>query len=335
MDFKIPSHTLPNIKIPNEYLIREPEVIKPMLDSTPKSVLILGNGFDLDLGLNTNYEDFVKSSYWPFGKSSYYEENTLPCFLNDHLGEIGTWYDLEEALAKFATQCVHSENYLIDRDKTYFKILNQKLKEYLQSQEDSFVEMMNGDNHTKRKSPAHYVLETFLKKEVRSIYTFNYTNLYKIAQKLILGFEDEYTHIHGSLAKNNIILGTGDQRNLDDKYFEFYKSANPHYKSNDLVEDLNSADEVYIFGHSLGLNDHDYFSEFFKKASSEVRRPFPSRKIKVRTFTFDEKSEMSIRKQLMRLTENHLIGLYAHCDFEILKTSSNYQADWMSPKYEL
>lgn len=126
----------------------------------------------------------------------------------------------------------------------------------------------------------------------------------RIARQLILGFDDSYTHIHGSIGNSNIILGTGDQRDIKDDYFNFYKSASPHYESTNLVEDLNSADEVYIFGHSLGLNDHDYFSEFFKMASKSAHRPFASGKIKVRIFTYDDKSEIAIKKQLMNLTEN-------------------------------
>lgn len=339
MDINIPNYTIPSFDLSKiaEGLPYEPRSIvgSSILNQTPSSVLILGNGFDLDLGLKTSYEDFVNSSYWPFEKSDYYDEGSLPQFLNNCLGKIGTWYDLEEALAKFASQCVHSQEYLIKKDKEYFERLIKKLKEYLQSQENSFVEMMNGSHRTERVSPAHYVLDKFLEKEVRTIYTFNYTNLYRIANKLILGFQDDYTHIHGSLVRNNIILGTGDQRNLDDNYFEFYKSANPHYKSNNLVDHLNSADEVYIFGHSLGLNDHDYFSDFFKMASRGAHRPFPSRKTKIRIFTLDDQSAMEIKKQLMILTERHLTGLYAHSDFEILKTCNLCQADWMNSKYKL
>ena len=338
MDFNIPQNMLPSFDFSKiaEQLPRIPETLiqSPIVNQTPKSVLILGNGFDLDLGLKTSYKDFVESSYWPFEKSNCYEENTLPYFLNDCLGKVDTWYDLEEALAKFASQSNgHIENYIIEKNKAFLKILIQKLREYLKNQEDSFVEMMCENTHTKRKTSAHYVLEQFLQKEIRSIYTFNYTNLYRIANKLILGFDDTYTFVHGSLAKDNIILGTGDQRNLNDEYFDFHKSASPYYESNDLVVDLNSADEVYIFGHSLGLNDHDYFSDFFKMASTNVHRTFHSGKLKVRIFTLDEKSEMNIKKQLMRLTEKHLTGLYAHCDFEILKTSNAYLADWMCSKY--
>lgn len=336
IDINIPSGMIPSFESSNIFE-GLPYAPKPLVDSSiksqaPRSVLVLGNGFDLDLGLNTSYENFVNSDYWPFNRSVFYDKGSLPHFLNNHLGKIGTWYDLEEALAGFASQCIHPEDYLIEKDKAFFKTLIQKLKEYIQSQEDSFVDIMERDRHTKRMTPAHYVLSKFLQKEIRSIYTFNYTNLYRIANKLIIGFDDDFTHIHGSLAKDNIILGTGEQRNLDDNYFDFYKSASPYYESNNLVEDLNSADEVYIFGHSLGLNDHDYFSDFFKMASTNVHRPFHSGKLKVRIFTLDDKSEMKIKKQLMCLTEKHLTGLYAHCDFEILKTSNTYQADWMCSK---
>lgn len=31
----------------------------------PKRLLIIGNGFDFDLGRNTRYSDFAKSDFWP------------------------------------------------------------------------------------------------------------------------------------------------------------------------------------------------------------------------------------------------------------------------------
>lgn len=326
----IPSVDAPEVNIPNIHMPELPQKMEPIKNYTPKSVLVLGNGFDIDLGINTRYENFVESCFWPFDKTNKYEENSLPFFLNECLGEIDTWYDLEEALAKFAGKSTkHLDGQHIVEAKNDFATLCKALEIYLQNQEDSFVKKMEENKTARRMRPAHYLLNYFLKKDVRSIYTFNYTNVRRIARQFILDFDDEYTHIHGSLKNSNIILGTGDQRNLNDKFFDFYKSANPHYESNNLVEDLNTADEVYIFGHSLGLNDHDYFSEFFKMASKAVHRPFAPNKIKVRIFTFDDRSEMAIKKQLMNLTENHLIGLYAHCNFKILKTCNKYQDEWI------
>lgn len=329
MDFVSTHTTRALLEKTTKYLIKKPEPINPIITHKSRSILILGNGFDLNLGLKTSYEDFVKSNYWPFDKSSYYEEFSLPYFLNNCLGRVDTWYDLEEALAKFASQDNdHLENYKIEKNKAFLKKLIEKLREYLQNQEDAFVEMMSTNTHA-RTTPSSYVLMLFLQKEIRSIYTFNYTNLYRIANRLISGFDDTYVHVHGSLEKDNIILGTGDQRNLNDGYFDFHKSASPHYESNKLVVDLNSADEVYIFGHSLGLNDHDYFSDFFKRVSQSINSPFYPKKIKIRIFTFNNHSEMEIKKQLMQLTDNHLTGLYAHCDLKILKTSDEYRSEWM------
>lgn len=337
MDFNTPQNISPSLdfsKITN-HLPRVPETLfqSPIMNQTPKSVLILGNGFDLDLGLKTSYKDFVMSSYWPFRKPGNYRMESLPHFLERRLGTIGTWYDLEEALAKFASQRIRPTSELIDKDKAYFKELIQCLKEYLQSQEDSFIEGENSDLFT----PASFFMSQFLQKDNHLIYSFNYTNVCRLFSKINSCFEKmcTCTHVHGSLEHGNIILGAGDQRELNDNYFEFYKSASPHYESNNLVEDLNSADEVYIFGHSLGLNDHDYFSDFFKMASRGAHRPFPSRKTKIRIFTLDDQSAMDIKKQLMILTERHLTGLYAHSDFEILKTYNSCPADWMNSKYKL
>ena len=30
-----------------------------------KNIFVIGNGFDLDLGLSTKFSDFAKSSFWP------------------------------------------------------------------------------------------------------------------------------------------------------------------------------------------------------------------------------------------------------------------------------
>ena len=313
-------------EIPDVY-----EDVSLMKDFIPRSVLILGNGFDLDLGIRTKYQQFADDNdYWPFKESISFDEDSLPFFLNKHKSQVDTWFDLEELLACYASENKDLSKEKILQAKQDFSILSSALKKYLIKQEESFVgeQMCNSMGHARRMTAAHRVLQLFLRKRFRSIYTFNYTNTFRIANQLILNYEDVFNHVHGSI-DDNIILGAGDQRQINNEFFEFYKSASPFYKSNNLVEDLNKADEFYIFGHSLGKNDHDYFSEFFKMASKTVHRPFVPVKLKVRIFTFDDKSEIELKKQLMALTENHLIGLYAHCDFKILKTDIKYQ-DWMT-----
>ena len=145
------------------------------------SLLILGNGFDIDLGLQTTYKAFFENEeYWPFKKGIKYEEGSLPFFLNECLGEVGTWYDLEEALANYAgcsTNHGHIDEEQHKKTRKDFSILCNALEEYLKNQEDAFVKKMQDNHHAKRMKPSHYVLSYFLKKEIRSIYTFNYTTI--------------------------------------------------------------------------------------------------------------------------------------------------------------
>ena len=69
---------------------------------TPFSLLILGNGFDKDLGMKTAYRDFAESTFWPFTNLSNKDQGSLACFLNERKEDVNTWFDLEELLAEFA-----------------------------------------------------------------------------------------------------------------------------------------------------------------------------------------------------------------------------------------
>ena len=55
-------------------------------------------------------------------------------------------------------------------------------------------------------------------------------------------------------------------------------------------------------------------------AIHERKGVFHNQKLKLRIFTKDTKSSIEIKKQIMTLTNHHLTGLYAHCDFKIYKT---------------
>ena len=152
------------------------------------SILIIGNGFDLDLGIKTKYIDFANSEYWPFKERFSFEENTLPYFLNSHKNNVETWFDLEELLAKFARDNSILSKEKINETMSDFEILKKKLKEYLEKQEEVFFEKMKKKTHTQRMKSSHSILQDFLEMQNSKIYTFNYTNTQKIAKNLILDF---------------------------------------------------------------------------------------------------------------------------------------------------
>ena len=281
----------------------------------PLSVLIIGNGFDLDLGMHTSYRDFANSNYWPFG-SPIHSNN-----LGDHLNNIihtERWLDLENELAKYA-QTIPSNQLSNERntrhDKGDFNVLVNKLKEYLQS------ELQNYQNNA-HDCKAKEILAEFSRKENYFIHSFNYTDIKSISDVLKIRLNStRIEYVHGNLGDNNIILGAGDNKGLPEEYDWLYKTSNKNYSSNNLADSLANADKICIFGHSLGENDFDYFKPFFKRISQDIdltyHNPMTDRRIKVTIYTKDEASEIAIKRQLRKLTDNHLQGIYANCDFEI------------------
>lgn len=329
--FDIPKMSFPDYGS----LMNSASIQDPFQNYTPKTVLVIGNGFDLSLKMKTSYHDFAGSKFWPFADKDKYAASSLPYFLNNNYDKANSWFDLEELLAIYASsnnigRNVHKDdNSFINKDKDYFNALVSSLTDYLQQEQDDYVERMRNIHGARRVPVAHVLLQMLEKKESLSIFSFNYTNLRLLARQLILGFDANIHYVHGSLQGNDIILGAGDARELDDNYFDFYKSANERYKSNNLIEELSDADEVYIFGHSLAKNDHDYFSEFFDMAVHERKGLFHNRKLKLRIFTKDTKSSIEIKKQIMLLTNHHLTGLYAHCDFKVYKTDELDESEMM------
>ena len=190
-----------------------------------------------------------------------------------------------------------------------------KLKKYLQSEQQDLQK-------NARESKAKSILSEFSKKENYFIHTFNYTDVKYISEVLKIRLNrTRIEYVHGNLGDNNIILGAGDNKELPEEYDWLYKTSNKNYSSNNLADSLANADKICIFGHSLGENDFDYFKPFFKRISQDIdltyHNPMTDRPIKVTIYTKDEASEIAIKRQLRKLTDNHLQGIYANCDFKI------------------
>ena len=288
----------------------------------PLSVLIIGNGFDLDLGMHTSYRDFAKSELWPFGGITHSNSNGLGNYLNSRkLAE--NWFDLEKELANYAQSVssdILSNEQLIRYDKEDFNLLVNRLKKYLQSEQDNL-------HKNARDCTAKTILSEFSRKDNYFIHSFNYTNVKYISeiQNLRLN-KNRIEYIHGTIEGNDIILGAGENAQLPDEYDWLYKTSNKNYSSNNLADSLANADEICIFGHSLGENDFDYFKPFFQRISQHTdltyNNAMTDRRLKLTIYTKNEKSEIEIKRQLRKLTDNHLQGIYANCDFKIEYTNS-------------
>lgn len=97
-----------------------------------RTVIVLGNGFDMALGMKTSYKSFRKSRFWPFKNS----KDGLAYFLNLKT-EKNNWFDLEQLLAEYAEQKYKEhDNSFCELDKENFFILSERLKEFIADREN-------------------------------------------------------------------------------------------------------------------------------------------------------------------------------------------------------
>ena len=272
-------------------------------------VFIIGNGFDIGLGLKTSYKDYyADSSTWPKIVPNRYD--SLMRYLMDAKSNIRTWFDLEKAMSNY----VHRNGNSIAgkdllSDKNAYDAIKKGLIEYLKKQEDSFSGTMC--------PPLERLISFYNQEGNNRVYSFNYTDPNKFLKKCGVDKHISITHVHGSLANNNIILGVGDSNEILSDYGFMYKMADTNFRGCNLLWDLDTADEVFFYGHSLGDNDHDYFKSFFQE-STEIKPTHSNRKKKIVFYTADEQSEIDLKMQLRELTDRKVQKLIQVCRVEVI-----------------
>lgn len=336
-----------------------------------KIIFVLGNGFDMDLGLKTSYKDFWESKYCPkdYPASIIKHLNTK---WSDNLDAV-KWYDLENELLeyfRYVKANYHlSTDFLTPKEHTFLKAIDPHclIRGYYEEYEEQirdltrkgiiqfndrgfntymtipFLEDLKktGQERDKiavghiKQGLCEYICEA-VKEQINDnscafftlfslaqskekgndvkIYTFNYTSLpypYDSSQ------ESNTYHIHGNCDCGKIIVGTQDSDEYNRDYDFLQKSFDPNFNPPALVYDLLDADEIVIFGHSIGVNDRQYFKAFFQQQTSTNH---PKRK-RITIFTRDDNSEIEIKRSLQNMTDHNLSTLYGLNDLEIIKTA--------------
>ena len=266
-----------------------------------KNVLIIGNGFDLDLGLPTRYSDYANSDFWPhvdrgpdgrfvFSIANDEEYHALPLYL-DKRSKTDNWFDLEESILDYATKEVSglaNDLYSAKNDIDYYHELQSKLCDYL-------IDVQR-NTPINTKALAGDILRAVLDNGYfDNIFSFNYTDLNYLAKQLGISQTIKYTHVHGKLSDRSIILGVNES-NLKDEYDEFHKSTSEFYRSNNITQALDEASEVIFYGLSFGLIDFDYFANFFISLNEKL---IPEKEKKhISIFTKDVTTGKDIIKRL-------------------------------------
>lgn len=333
-----------------------------------KIVLILGNGFDLDLGLKTSYKDFWESDFCP---------KDYPAPLIYHLNQCWPetkdavkWYDLENELMEYYHGIANPsaiEDFITDEEKEFLRsfepykwdfgmyndqvdivetlvdkrviivtngVIHQLYVPYkedlfqspvwrdrkaLQLIKDGLCKYLNALKYgSESKDTTAYQVLHFLVKEGKeksrvAIYTFNYTNV----KHFVYSANDAtINYMHGNCSDGKIIIGTRDDRAFVPNYDFFQKSFDPSFNPPALVADLQDADEVVIFGHSIGENDRQYFKAFFLQQTNFAN----THRKDITIFTRDSASELQIKRSLENMTDWNLSTLFGLNNLHIIKT---------------
>lgn len=252
------------------------------MENNAKRVLVLGNGFDLDLGLKTRYSDFAKSTEWEeLYQITKWSDSGLGQFLYEE-AEKDCWFDIEECMASYAKEKEKKGDYKnAYEDKFFLRCLKEKLSSYLNS--STVWEDVNKNSLAARIMQIDEQFRCF-----NSIYSFNYTD-YEIASVYdpeIIPMRNKKVHVHNN--GWDMILGIGEDGCSSEEY-SFLKKVNQDLASTNFLSDLLDADDVVFFGHSINKFDMFYFKRFFDNCCQNVNRATK------RNLTFITKDEESIR----------------------------------------
>lgn len=220
-----------------------------------KTLLILGNGFDLDLGWKTSYADFYKSKKddckYYIGANKFFVEASFDC-----------WCNLEMYLRNCAITIKTEE----DAEALWYLWIcwRSNLFVYLYREACKIVD---------EKSCAYSLLNSV--KDCR-IASFNYTNPFET----VLNKDVDVFHVHNSLNETNagvpkIIIGFDETAIKENPIIESNESLRVMTKSisdnNDkvdrkshLLQLLRNSDNIVFYGLSLSITDSDYFKKFFE-----------------------------------------------------------------------
>lgn len=225
---------------------------------------LIGNGFDLRLGLPTRYADFLeyyKGQAPKLGADRSQQAETIKKYKERFFAEMAEreergeeqWKDLEIALGKFTTAFGDDADADADGFCDFYEDMNRSLEAYL-SQYNSFeptpeeVEKFREDliypyRYLKQKEEKKLRTLTIAQAWYIDVISFNYTSSFEcLCQDALLVGERNYPegysghpviyqgvkHVHGSLGEGGILLGVDHGEQI----------ANEQYRKNDDVADL-------------------------------------------------------------------------------------------------
>jgi hypothetical protein len=261
---------------------------------------IMGNGFDLNLGLKTRYEDFY-AYYKQVSSLNSQEIESLKISIGS---DLANWSDLELAFGKY-TSILETHN---DVELLVFDIVDN-LCEFLKLEQEKIAydnfdrdvllnHLINPEAYLTRRDELD--ITSWAKSRPRSnqiivnVMTFNYTKTIEniIGEKVSsinIGSREgkkvvlsKIEHIHG-LLDNRPILGVNEIEQIANKKFHssqdtvelivkpIHNQELGHMIDNDCLKLINEANLICIFGCSLGETDKKWWSAVGERIGTDCR----------------------------------------------------------------
>lgn len=244
---------------------------------------LLGNGFDIGIGLHTGYKDFYKV----YCTEKTTDAETIKHFKADILKDADTWSDFESAFGEYAFHFTDAEEYT-----QLFENFVEAFSDYLKEEEAFFDETQTEEilKGMKKALTGYYNLRPADKipiDNLRAQYnttfnfiTFNYTQcLDKCVgaiqslpnvEELVDGKLGEIVHVHG-YTDSDIIMGVNDSSQIENDDFsqdstvldELIKPRqnqiirmNYDYRATQVI---NQSRVICIYGMSIGETDKKWW----------------------------------------------------------------------------
>ena len=234
-----------------------------------ETVIVLGNGFDLDLGWDTSYKSFYKKhDGWKMHRR---DEDDLFQYVIKQVP--GNWFDFERTLHEYA---LHRSEKPFSKDGT--DKIYRDIQDYNTFKDQLARFITEGSkNPVKKDSHAYRLLEVYVraKRNITAthffpirLFSYNYTPLLQVLLDIDSSVKAGYTPVHGMVESNNIIFGFHDDPNVPKEYRSLQKSMDENYKSSDIVTESLLAKTIIFFGLSLGYIDGVYFKNLFERISN-------------------------------------------------------------------
>ena len=250
---------------------------------------LIGNGFDLQMGMPTSYLDFYR-----YKQYSYNPNNVI--YKSIFQDGFKKWVDFEVSLGKLTKKISieESEKFiddlweLFDDLNAYLNIIEEEYtKVELESTTDLFQETIDNITQGLRRNDEKLIEEFFTTRNNEyisvSFISYNYTrSLDRLRDMSSDNITNHLTssnyssislngvnHVHGTLFEG-LTLGVNDRSQVNDKLSdEFYENVvKPEMSARDkrgvdqVVEEILKDTQIYvIFGLSLGETDRKWWSQ--------------------------------------------------------------------------